>query len=42
MKTRLRRWNWSSIRPDGLPLEYVGDPLEKLLGILWPRKRFCL
>jgi hypothetical protein len=33
MKTRLRRWYWSSIRPDGLPLEYVGDPLEKLLGI---------
>ena len=42
MKTRLRRWYWSSIRPDGLPLEYAGDPLEKLLGILWPRKRFCL
>jgi hypothetical protein len=34
MKTRLRRWYWSSIRPDGLPLEYFGDPLEKLLGIL--------
>lgn len=32
MKTRLRRWYWSSIRPGGLPLEYVGDPLEKLLG----------
>ena len=32
MKTRLRRWYWSAIRPGGLPLEYVGDPLEKLLG----------
>ncbi|MDA9208016.1 YjgN family protein [Octadecabacter sp.] len=32
MKTRLRRWYWSSIRPGGLPLEYVGDPFEKLLG----------
>ncbi len=32
MKTRLRRWYWSAIRPGGLPLEYVGDPFEKLLG----------
>ena len=32
MKTRLRRWYWSSIRPGGHPMEYVGDPLEKLLG----------
>lgn len=32
MKTRLRRWYWSSIRPGGHPLEYVGDPIEKLLG----------
>ena len=32
MKTRLRRYYWSSIRPGGHPLEYVGDPLEKLLG----------
>ncbi len=32
MKTRLRRYYWSSIRPGGQPLEYVGDPLEKLLG----------
>jgi len=32
MKTRLRRYYWSSIRPGGRPLEYVGDPLEKLLG----------
>jgi uncharacterized membrane protein YjgN (DUF898 family) len=34
MKTRLRRWYWSSIRIGGLPLEYVGDPIEKLLGFL--------
>ncbi|MFP7674350.1 DUF898 family protein [Marivita sp. S0852] len=35
MKTRLRRWFWSSIRPGGHPLEYVGDPFEKLLGFLF-------
>lgn len=34
MKSRLRRWYWSSVRPGGLPLEYVGEPLEKLLGFL--------
>lgn len=34
MKTRLRRYYWSSIRPGGHPLEYVGQPLEKLLGFL--------
>jgi len=34
MKTRLRRYYWSSIRPGGIPLEYVGEPLEKLLGFL--------
>ncbi|MEL6610380.1 MAG: DUF898 family protein [Pseudomonadota bacterium] len=34
MKTRLRRWYWSAIRPDGLPLEYVGQPVEKLMGFL--------
>lgn len=34
MKTRLRRWYWSAIRPGGTPLEYVGDPYEKLLGFL--------
>ncbi|WP_298570843.1 DUF898 family protein [uncultured Aliiroseovarius sp.] len=33
-KTRLRRYYWSAIRPGGIPLEYVGDPLEKLLGFL--------
>ncbi|WGW05185.1 DUF898 family protein [Tropicibacter oceani] len=34
MKTRLRRWYWSAIRIGGMPLEYVGDPFEKLLGFL--------
>lgn len=34
MKTRLRRWYWSATRPAGIPLEYVGDPTEKLLGFL--------
>ncbi len=33
-KTRVRRWLWSSLRPGGYPLEYVGDPFEKLLGFL--------
>jgi uncharacterized membrane protein YjgN (DUF898 family) len=32
MKTRLRRWYWSAMRPGGHPMEYVGDPIEKLLG----------
>ncbi|MGJ8615188.1 MAG: DUF898 family protein [Sulfitobacter sp.] len=32
MKTRLRRWYWSAMRPGGHPLEYIGDPMEKLLG----------
>jgi len=34
MKTRLRRYFWSSIRPGGHPLEYVGLPMEKLLGFM--------
>jgi uncharacterized membrane protein YjgN (DUF898 family) len=34
MKTRLRRWYWSAIRPGGHPLEYTGEALEKLLGFL--------
>ncbi len=34
MKTRLRRFYWSAIRPGGQPLEYVGEALEKLLGFL--------
>ncbi|KIN65243.1 Membrane protein [Sulfitobacter noctilucae] len=32
MKTRLRRWYWSAMRPGGHPMEYAGDPIEKLLG----------
>lgn len=35
MKTRLRRYFWSSIRIGGVPLEYVGNPWEKLLGFLF-------
>ncbi|WP_224823975.1 DUF898 domain-containing protein [Cognatishimia sp. MH4019] len=34
MKTRLRRYMWSAIRPGGHPMEYLGTPLEKLLGFL--------
>ena len=34
MKTRLRRYYWSSVRPGGHPLEYVGEPMEKILGFL--------
>ena len=34
MKTRLRRYYWSSVKPGGTPLEYVGEPMEKLLGFL--------
>lgn len=34
MKTRLRRFYWSAIRPGGQPLEYVGRASEKLLGFL--------
>ena len=34
MKTRLRRYYWSAVRPGGQALEYVGQPLEKLLGFL--------
>ncbi len=34
MKTRLRRFYWSSIRPGGIPLEYTGTAVEKLMGFL--------
>jgi len=34
MKTRIRRYYWSSIRPGGAPLEYVGTATEKLQGFL--------
>lgn len=33
-RTRLRRYYWSAIRPGNTPLEYVGDPIEKLMGFL--------
>ncbi len=33
-KTRIRRFYWSAVRPGGHPLEYVGEPVEKLLGFL--------
>ena len=32
MRTRLRRYIWSSFRPGGSAMEYTGDPWEKLLG----------
>ncbi|MBR9843567.1 MAG: DUF898 domain-containing protein [Rhodobacteraceae bacterium] len=35
MKTRLRRFYWSAVRFGGAPAEYLGDPLEKLLGFLF-------
>lgn len=35
MKTRLRRYYWSALRPGGIPMEYVGSPWEKLLGFLF-------
>jgi len=34
MKTRMRRYYWSSVQPGGAPLEYTGTGLEKLLGFL--------
>jgi uncharacterized membrane protein YjgN (DUF898 family) len=34
MKTRQRRFLWSSVQPGGFPLEYHGEPWEKLLGFL--------
>jgi uncharacterized membrane protein YjgN (DUF898 family) len=34
MKTRLRRWYWSAIRPGSDPMEYTGTAMEKLLGFL--------
>ena len=32
-RTRLRRWLWSSVRPDRSPIEYTGNPWEKLEGL---------
>ncbi|MEM9477568.1 MAG: DUF898 family protein [Pseudomonadota bacterium] len=34
MKTKLRRYYWSSVRIAGVPMEYTGQPVEKLLGFL--------
>ena len=34
MKTRMRRYYWSSVQPGGAPFEYTGTGLEKLLGFL--------
>ena len=34
MKTRMRHYYWSALRPGGVPMEYVGRPTEKLLGFL--------
>ncbi|PWJ20956.1 DUF898 family protein [Jannaschia seohaensis] len=33
-RTRTRRWLWSSLRVGGSPFEYVGQPLEKLMGFV--------
>lgn len=33
-RTRLRRWLWSAVRPGGMPLEYTGHPVEKLMGFV--------
>jgi uncharacterized membrane protein YjgN (DUF898 family) len=33
-RTRIRRWLWSSLRVDGMPFEYAGRPLEKLMGFV--------
>jgi uncharacterized membrane protein YjgN (DUF898 family) len=33
-RTRIRKYFWSAITPDGTPLEYNGTGLEKLLGFL--------
>ncbi|WP_170831497.1 DUF898 family protein [Jannaschia faecimaris] len=33
-RTRIRRWLWSSLQIDGLPFEYAGRPLEKLMGFV--------
>jgi len=34
MKTRMRRYYWSAIRPGGQPLEFTGRPTEMLTGFL--------
>ncbi len=34
MKTRMRRYYWSAVRPGGQPLEFTGTPTEMLTGFL--------
>ncbi|WGH79186.1 DUF898 family protein [Jannaschia ovalis] len=33
-RTRVRRWLWSALRVGGTPFEYLGKPLEKLMGFV--------
>ena len=33
-RTRIRRWLWSSLRVAGMPMEYAGRPVEKLMGFV--------
>lgn len=33
-RTRIRRWLWSSLHVAGMPMEYAGRPLEKLMGFV--------
>lgn len=33
-RTRVRRWLWSAVRIGDTPVEYVGQPLEKLMGFV--------
>ena len=34
-RTRIRRWLWSAFRVGGVPFEYTGQPLEKLMGFVF-------
>ncbi|KIT17985.1 DUF898 family protein [Jannaschia aquimarina] len=34
MRTRTRRWLWSSLKMGGSPFEYDGRPVEKLIGFV--------
>ena len=34
VKAKLRRYDWASIQPGGIPREYSGTAMEKLLGFL--------
>lgn len=35
MRTRVRRWLWSSVKVDGAPFEYTGRAPEKLMGFVF-------